>query len=243
MVEMKARGKPRQLSFADRRRKDGRKRRRTGPKPSEKAGVPHAARPLHHRWNPVHVTLRAIAGLASFRTQVTFAAFERAVRGTRREDFSITEFSIQHDHVHMVVEADDNGALARGMKSFAVRANRLFNAATGRGRGRVWAGRYHRSDLKTPRQVRNALVYCLNNARKHGVLKAKRHIDPCSSARWFQGWAVPRSAVEKLPPATVPARTALLRSLWRKHGLLHPDEAPAAMGTKARRPSGSSVWQ
>ena len=56
------------------------------------------------------------------------------------------------NHLHLLVEADDNDALAGGMKSFTVRANCLFNAASGRRRGRVWAGRYHRTDLKTPRQ-------------------------------------------------------------------------------------------
>jgi REP element-mobilizing transposase RayT len=68
---------------------------------------------------------------------------------------------VQDNHVHMIVEADDNAALARGMKSFTVRANRLFNAAHCRGRGRVWADRYDRRDLESPSQVRNALVYCL----------------------------------------------------------------------------------
>jgi hypothetical protein len=65
----------------------------------------------------------------------------------------------------MIVEADDNDALARGMTSLSVRANRLFNAAHGRGRGRVWADRYHRRDLTSPSQVRNALVYCLANVK------------------------------------------------------------------------------
>ena len=52
---------------------------------------------------------------------------------------------MQTNHLHLVVEADDNDALANGIKSFTVRANRLFNVASGRRRGQVWAGRYHRS--------------------------------------------------------------------------------------------------
>jgi len=200
-----------------------------GRKPSARAGVPHEKRPRHVRWNPLHITMRALAGLPSFRQQRLFAAFELALRTTRRPDFRIVEFSVQHNHLHLVVEADDNDALARGMKSFSVRANRLFNAAHGRGRGPVWAGRYHRSDLKTPRQVRNALVYVLNNARKHGIITTKALvIDAGSSARWFTGWSEVRSVREGSPPTTEPARTALLRTLWRKHGLIHPLESPAS---------------
>ena len=58
---------------------------------------------------------------------------------------------MQDDHLHLIVEAGDKGALARGMKSFSVRANRLLNAALGRGRGRVWGDRYHRRDLTNAR--------------------------------------------------------------------------------------------
>ena len=223
-----------QLTFLDRPRRDGKKRRRPGPKSAPRAGVPHARRPTHARWNPVHVTLRALSGLPSFRLQITFAAFERALRTTRRPDFRIVEFSVQTNHVHLVVEADSAEALANGMKSFTVRANRLFNVATGRGRGKVWAGRYHRTDLKSPRQVRNALVYCLNNARKHRLITGSALvIDACSSARWFEGWTTPRTAREG-PRPTEPARTALLRYLWQKHGRIHPTEQPAGIGQTVR---------
>jgi REP element-mobilizing transposase RayT len=148
---------------------------------------------VHKYWNPLHVTMRAVRGLPSFRAQMLFAAFERAVRTTRRGDFRIVELSVQDDHLHLIVEAEDDGALARGMKSFSVRANRLFNAAFGRGRGRVWGDRYHRRDLTNARQVRNALIYCLANYKEHqGVTSGAPRIDPCSSARWFQGWTAIR---------------------------------------------------
>jgi hypothetical protein len=133
---------------------------------------------------------------------------------------------VQSNHVHLVVEADDNDALARGMKSFSVRANRLFNAALGRGRGRVWGDRYHRRDLTNARQVRNALVYCINNYKKHfDVVRGAPRIDGCSSARWFEGWVTKRIADDG-PRPTEQATTVLLRSAWRKHGLIHPGEAP-----------------
>ena len=62
--------------------------------------------------------------------------------------------------------------------------------SVGRRRGKVWGDRYHRRDLTSPRQVRNALVYCLKNYKKHYRITsgAKPRIDLCSSARWFQGW-------------------------------------------------------
>ncbi|MDB5221075.1 MAG: hypothetical protein JWO86_9002 [Myxococcaceae bacterium] len=219
---------PVQLTFEDRRRltRAGKKRARPGPKPSVRPNVRHRARPVHKYWNPLHVTMRAVRGLPSFRAQTLFAAFERAVRTTRREDFRIVEFSVQDDHVHLIVEASDSTALAGGMKSFSVRANRLFNAAALRGRGRVWGDRYHRRDLTSARQVRNALVYCLANYKKHqGVTSGLPRIDPCSSARWFAGWTAIR-AHDDGPRPTEEARTVLLRRAWHKHGFIHPGERP-----------------
>lgn len=219
---MHRRRKNRQLSFDDIRPK----RRKPGPKAGPRGAVRHRARPCHKYWNPLHVTLRAIEGLPSFRQQLLFKAFDRAFRTTRRDDFRIVEFSVQSNHVHLIVEADDNDALARGMKSFSVRANRLFNAALGRGRGRVWADRYHRRDLTSARQVRNALVYCINNFKKHlSVGRGLSVIDPCSSARWFTGWVRVRTCDDG-PRPTPKAKTVLLRDAWHRYGLLHPGEVP-----------------
>jgi REP element-mobilizing transposase RayT len=220
------------MSFEDRRKwtLDGVAKKRPGPKPRERANVRHRTRRVHKYWNALHITMRAVRGLPSFRMQTLYRAFERAVRRTSRDGFRVVEYSVQDDHLHLIVEADDNDALARGMKSFSVRANRLFNAAHGRGRGRVWGDRYHRRDLTSARQVRNAIVYCLQNYKKHqGITSDAARIDPCSSARWFQGWTATRTmGPDDGPRPTETARTVLLRSAWQKHGLIHPGERPRA---------------
>ena len=221
---------PVQMTFEDRRRFTlaGKPKKRPGPKPSRRPNVRHRARAVHKYWNPLHVTLRAKRGLPSFRAERLYAAFELAVRRTRRDDFRVVEFSVQDDHLHLIVEADDSDALARGMTSFSVRANRLFNAAHGRGRGQVWADRYHRRDLTSARQVRNALVYCIQNYKKHQVVTSGApRIDPCSSARWFTGWTAIRQQDDGERPSEV-ARTVLLQRAWQKHGLIHPGERPRA---------------
>ena len=221
---------PVQLTFEERRRltRAGKKKKRPGPKPGSFPRVRHRKRAVHKYWNPLHVTMRGVRGLPSFRAQSLFVAFEDAVRRTRRDDFRVVEFSVQDDHLHLIVEADDNVALERGMKSFSVRANRLFNAAFGRGRGRVWGDRYHRRDLTSARQVRNAIVYCLANYKKHQrVTSGAPRIDPCSSARWFHGWTAIRQHDDG-PRPTENARTLLLTSAWHKHGLIHPGERPRA---------------
>ena len=204
--------------------------KRRGRPPGKRPKVPHRTRPDHAAWSPLHVTLRTDARMPNLRCETLNRTLERAFRTTRRPDFRIVEFSVQTNHLHLIVEATDNDACARGMKSFTVRANRLLNAATGRRRGRVWADRYHRRALKTPRQVRNALVYCLHNIKKHRGRKAASegpHIDRYSSARWFEGWAERcERSPDDGPRPTPRARTDLLRFMWRRLGLIHPRETP-----------------
>src|SRR5437660_1757111 len=165
----------------------GRKRTKPG-RPS----VPHRARPRHNHAHPVHATLRMRPGLPGLRHAGIFADLRAAIRAASRSRsvgsaFRVVEFSIQNDHAHFIVEAHDKDTLSRGLRGLAIRLARAANRAIGV-HGPVWADRYHARDLKTPRAVRNALVYVLMNAKKHGVRLANG-IDSFSSAPWFFGVA------------------------------------------------------
>lgn len=98
-------------------------------------------------------------------------------------------------------------------------------------RGRVFADRYHARALTSPREVRHALVYVLQNHKKHGT--DSRTIDACSSAPWFTGWqnhpARLPAGVSTPPGVLTPvaaAHTWLRRVGWRRHGLIAPGECP-----------------
>jgi REP element-mobilizing transposase RayT len=189
----------------------------------------------------VHVTLRCAKGIPSLRSQILEHLLRQMIRRSQRDGFRIVEYSIQNDHLHMLVEADDTALLSRGMRSFSIRvAVRINRHIFGRRRGKVWGDRYHRRDLTNPTEVRNALVYVLKNAAKHRV-PGVGLIDPCSSAPWFSGWMQllePPSS----PPAVTAARTWLLREGWTTvgHGLLHVGELPrAARPPRAHAPVGA----
>ncbi|MEW6272614.1 MAG: transposase [Thermodesulfobacteriota bacterium] len=176
------------------------------------------------------VTLRARDGVGWLRTRLAYGALEAALAASSRNDFRVAEFSVQTSHLHLVVEADGRAALTRDMRGLAIRCARAVNRALGRC-GALWGERYHARALSTPRAVRTGLLYVIANARKHGRVRAG--IDPCSSARWFDGFRWPRGGASPdagLAPgerATRSPRTWLLRVGWRRHGLLSPDEGPA----------------
>ena len=90
----------------------------------------------------------------------------------------------------------------------------------------MFADRYHDRILKTPREVRNALRYVLNNARKHRSFFG-RLPDPFSSGRWFEGW---KDAAGRLNPGApvVRAGTWLLEVGWRRCRLIGVGEVPGA---------------
>jgi len=68
---------------------------------------------------------------------------------------------VQVNHVHVLVEADGSTALARGVQGLSIRLAKAINRVLGR-RGRVWADRFHARALRTPREVRNGLVYVID---------------------------------------------------------------------------------
>ncbi len=99
--------------------------------------------------------------------------------------FQVVHHSIQTNHLHLIVEADDRSSLTAGMRGLLVRIARALNRLWKRS-GTVFADRFHEHELRKPREVRNALVYVLQNLRKHGI--ALSGPDPLSSGPEFDGW-------------------------------------------------------
>ncbi len=169
------------------------------------------------------MTLRARAGLVSLRSKRVFRTLRDCFRASSSAVFRVVQFSVQADHVHLLVEAEDRAALSSGARGLVIRSALAINRVCQRSGG-LWADRYHARELGTPREVRNALVYVLMNHKKHG-LADRGNIDPCSSAPWFDGFRVPLAATTDPPVTSVP-RTWLATVGWRRRGLIDPTESP-----------------
>jgi REP-associated tyrosine transposase len=135
------------------------------------------------------VTVKLLPGLPSLRSVSLVRALEQSFAAARdRGDFRLVHYTLQITHAHLLVEATDARALARGMMAVGARIARALNRTFGR-RGRVLAERFHARVLRTPREVRNALAYVLLNTRRHARrIWSGLHLDPASSGRWFNGW-------------------------------------------------------
>lgn len=143
----------------------------------------------------MHVTLRVVRGMPSMRGEAVERVVKQALSAQREAakakasiSFQVVHFTIETDHLHLIVEADDRRALARGIAGLEIRVARRLNALLGR-KGGVWSGRYHRHDLRTPAETRNALRYVRGRAWGAGGDRA-------------QGRAGPQPLAAALPTAT-----------------------------------------
>jgi putative transposase len=207
----------------------GGKRDRAGRPGGTRKGVEHGKREEHKHRYPVHCTLRAVREVGHLRAKKPFAKIKEAIRAaSSKAGFRIVCFSVQHNHLHLIVEADDARALGRGMQGLAIRVARAINRVLHRG-GKVFGDRYHRHDLASPRETRACLAYVLQNYRKHAAERGERcergWTDPCSSAAWFSGWSRRVPTSDEAPPVAR-AKTWLFTKGWQLHGLISPDETP-----------------
>jgi REP element-mobilizing transposase RayT len=157
-----------------------------------------------------------VHGPRSLRNEGVAAEIGKVMKRRARRQLAcrVVHFTLLRDHLHLIVEAEDAAALARGMQGLLSGLARVVNRATGC-TGKLWNDRYHARGLETPREVRHCLVYVLRNGRKHGDTTAV--VDPFSSAAWFDGFA--EHARLRLDQAPVHAPTVwLLAAGWRKAG-------------------------
>ena len=138
----------------------------------------HAARPRFEKPTPVHVTLRMRSHVWNLRSQRCYrricAAFEKA-RG--RFGARLVEYSVQGNHLHLIIEADDGAALSRAMQGLTIRIAKALNALMDRA-GRVFDDHYFSRLLRTPTELVRAIRYVLANAAHHF---GRSSADPFSS--------------------------------------------------------------
>ena len=189
-------------------KREGAGRPRTRPHPGLNGpGVPHLERERVNPRHPIHVTLRVQPGVGYLRGYSRAKVIEEALR--RARGMRVVHYSIQGNHLHLIVEAESAPALAKGMQALAIRVAKNLNRLARR-RGGVFTDRYHSRSLQTPREVGNAVRYVLANYRHH----AREHLPPrwedaLSSARFL------KAAPGEDAPVAAP-KTWLLAVGWRR---------------------------
>jgi REP-associated tyrosine transposase len=193
--------------------------------------VAHVARSVDAR-HPLHVTLRVRPEVWNLRSRRSWKVLRRAFYACLpREGSRVAHFSIQGNHIHLLVEADDRAKLGNMMQVMSIRMARGLNRLMGRKRGTVFADRYHARSLTTPTETRHALLYVIQNAKKHlGQLGKPLSLhwidDEYSSALYFRGWREAVPAPREPLPVSAPESWLLDRGWLLAGGPISRAEAP-----------------
>jgi putative transposase len=183
----------------------GGKRPGAGRKPKgRRALVSHHRRPRFEKPAAVQVTLSVGGQVWNLRSRRCFETIEACLVAAReRFGLRVIEFTVLGNHLHLVVEADNDEALSRGMQGLNIRIARALNRLMER-RGRVFADHYHSRLLRSPTELVNAIAYVLGNAAHH---YGEAGHDRFSS----RAYTAPRRQEILSRP-----RSWLLRSGWRR---------------------------
>lgn len=154
----------------------GGRRPGAGRKRIHSKGVAHRSRELVNHRFPLHINFKVSAFI---RNKVCLRILKRAILNARQKGLRIRHYSLQSNHIHLIVEADDNSILESGMRSLTV------TFAKGLRLGKVQKERYHLHVLKSLREVRNAVHYVWFNEEKHRKLK-KAFVSPYSSLQFVR---------------------------------------------------------
>ncbi len=138
--------------------KRGGRRPGSGRKRIHSKGVAHRQRDKVGSRNPMHINFKY---RTQIKTKFCLRLLKKAILNARTHGLRVNHFSLQSNHIHLIVEAESNETLTKGMRSLTV------TFAKGLKMGKVQIERYHLHVLKAVREIRNAVQYVLFNKQKH----------------------------------------------------------------------------
>lgn len=136
----------------------GGRRPGSGRKRIHSKGVSHRVREKVTTRTPIHINFKY---KTLIKNKFCLKLLKRAIVNARSHGLRVVHFSLQSNHVHLIIEVENNTILTKGMRSLTI------TFAKGLNQGRVQLERYHLHVLKTLRETRNAVHYVLFNQQKH----------------------------------------------------------------------------
>jgi REP element-mobilizing transposase RayT len=161
--------KIKQLAFPKFKEK---KRKTCGRKRLHSPGVAHSTRERVTRHLPLHINFKLALEKGTLRNKTVLKFLAKAIAKARAKDLRIIQFSLQHNHVHLIVEANNNQTLSKGMRALIISLVMRLNFHWKKS-GQRLKQRYHLHVLRTRREVQHACHYVRHNVIKHsGILSS-----------------------------------------------------------------------
>lgn len=144
--------------------------KRAGRPAKHDKAIRHIERPIFYKTRSFMITIKVKKNKAEIRNKTVLSLLKRAIMNARRQGLKVIHFTLEYDHAHFLIEADNHIILAKGMQSLGVTLAKAINKARKQS-GTVYKNRYHFNRITTPRQLRNVMNYIFTNGRKHGRTK------------------------------------------------------------------------
>lgn len=153
-------------------------RKKAGRPPVNDKGIRHTERPRLNKSTMLHLTIKVRENKADIQNKRILAILHHAIKRARLQKLKILHYTLEYNHIHLLVEASNNQILHKGMQAFGITFAKWVNRLR-EGKGMVYKQRYHFHALKSLREKKNALNYIFSNGVKHK--RTKNRIDPYNS--------------------------------------------------------------
>jgi REP element-mobilizing transposase RayT len=143
-------------------------------------GIRHTERPLITKPTSLHLTVKILRTKANLKNKMVLSILKRSIMNARKMGLRVIHYSLEYDHVHFLIEAENNIIFGKGMQAFGVTFSKALNRLR-KIKGAVYKHRYHFRKIAGARQLKNVLNYIFNNGIKHKT--AKSLINPFNSIK------------------------------------------------------------
>ncbi len=134
-------------------------------------GIRHTNRPHIKKPASLHLTIKVKKKKAEIKNKSVLKILKRAILNARKQGLRVIHFSLEYDHVHLLIEADNNLILGKGMQAFGVTLSKAINRLK-KLKGGVYKHRYHFRQISSTRELKIVMNYIFTNGLKHGTAKS-----------------------------------------------------------------------
>ncbi|MGZ3790137.1 MAG: transposase [Bacteriovorax sp.] len=106
----------------------------------------------------LHLTVKIVKNKADMKNKSVLGLLKRAILNARRQGLKVIHYSLEYDHVHLLIEAENNHVLGKGMQAFGVTLSKAINRMRKR-KGGVYKHRYHFRQISSSRELKNVMNY------------------------------------------------------------------------------------
>lgn len=151
---------------------------RAGRKAIHHPNIRHIERPKFKKARSLHLTIKVRENKADIKSKRLLKSLHHAIKRARLMKLRVIHYTLEYNHVHILVEADNHQRLHKGMQAFGISFSKAINRSK-RMKGTVYKHRYHFRQICSSRELKNVLHYIFHNGIKHR--RASSMIDPFNS--------------------------------------------------------------